>query len=91
MAKFIFYQDTQVVTYVRDYYSIDADNIEEAVEIVKNADTTLDELENNDERVVWKCRDKSIMEECINDTGKYSIFSADLSIDYGDGEIINRG
>lgn len=91
MAKFNFYQDTQVVTYVRDYYSIDADSIEEAVEIVKNADTTLDELENYDERVIWKCRDSSIMLECINETGKYSIFSEDLSIDYGDGEIINRG
>lgn len=89
MAKFRFAQEKQITTWVRDYYEIEADSLDEAVAIVTEADTSLDELESEDGRVKWKERDsENSMQWTYEDNSfptRYSISSCD------DGEeIISR-
>lgn len=38
MAKFTFYRDEEVTTWIRDYYEVEAESQEEAEEIVRDAD-----------------------------------------------------
>ena len=92
MAKFRFYQETEVKTWVRDYYTVEADTIEEAIKIIKDADTSLDRLECEDKRVEFDERDMdAAMEWLYNDSNefpkKYSIRSCDL---YNADEIIQH-
>jgi hypothetical protein len=89
MAKFRFAQEKQITTWVRDYYEIEADSLDEAVAIVTEADTSLDVLESEDDRVKWKERDsENSMQWTYEDNSfptKYSISSCD-----DDEEIISR-
>ena len=83
MAKFRFYQEKKVKTWVRDYYTVEADTLEEAIKIIKDADTSLDRLECEDKRVEFDERDMdAAMEWLCNDSNefpkKYSIHSCDL-------------
>lgn len=83
MAKFRFYQEKEVKTWVRDYYTVEADTLEEAIKIIKDADTSLDRLECEDKRVEFDERDMdAAMEWLCNDSNefpqKYSIHSCDL-------------
>ena len=57
MAQFRFYQDKPITTWVRDYYTIEAESLDEAIAIVEESETSLDELSYNDERVEWEERD----------------------------------
>ena len=57
MAKYRFAQEKQITTWVRDYFTIEADTLEEAIAIVEEADMSLDELDYEDERVEWEERD----------------------------------
>ena len=41
MAKFRFFQDKEVKTWVRDYFTIEADTLEEAIKIIEDADTSI--------------------------------------------------
>lgn len=83
MAKFRFYQDKEVKTWVRDYFNVEADTLEEAIKIIEDADTSLDRLEREDKRVEFDERDMDItMEWFCNDSNtfpeRYSIHSCDL-------------
>lgn len=57
MAQFRFYQDKPVTTWVRDYYTIEAESLDDAIAIVEEANCSLDELSYDDERVEWEERD----------------------------------
>lgn len=57
MAKFRFAQEKQVVTWVRDYYYVEADTLEDAIAIIEDAETSMEELEENDDRVTFDERD----------------------------------
>lgn len=83
MAKFRFFQDKEVKTWVRDYYTVEAESLEEAIKIIEDADTSLDRLECKDKRVEFDERDMdAAMEWLCNDSNefpkKYSIHSCDL-------------
>ena len=83
MAKFRFYQEKEVKTWVRDYYTVEAESLEEAIKIIKDAYTSLDRLECKDKRVEFDERDMdAAMEWLCNDSNefpkKYSIHSCDL-------------
>lgn len=72
MAKFRFYQETEVKTWVRDYYTVEADTIEEAIKIIKDADTSLDRLECEDKRVEFDERDMdAALEWLYNDSNEF--------------------
>lgn len=95
MAKFRFYQEKEVKTWVRDYYTVEADSLEEAIELIKYADTSLDRLECEDSRVAFDERDMdTAMEWFCNDTNafpeRYSIHSCDLYASDEPDEIIGR-
>lgn len=64
MAKFRFAQEKQITTWVRDFYEIEADSLDEAIAIVEEADMSLEELEYNDKRVEWIERDDTF--DCDN-------------------------
>lgn len=57
MATFRFAQEKPITTWVRDYFTIEADSLEEAIAIVEDADCSLDELSYDDDRVEWEERD----------------------------------
>ena len=83
MAKFRFYQDKEVKTWVRDYYDVEADTLEEAIQRVKDADCTLEDLEYKDSRVSFLRRDWDWMQDALIDVFEadmigFSIFSCDL-------------
>lgn len=95
MAKFRFYQDKEIKTWVRDYFTVEADTLEEAIKIIGDADTSLDRLECEDKRVEFDERDMdAAMEWLCNDSnafpGRYSIHSCDLYNADEPDEIIAR-
>ena len=45
MAKYSFYQDKEVKTWVRDYYYVEASSLEEAIRYVENMGCTFEEDE----------------------------------------------
>ena len=95
MAKFRFFQDKEVKTLVRDYYTVEAESLEEAIKIIENADTSLDRIECVDKRVEFDERDMdTAMERFCNDSNafpeQYSIHSCDLYDTDEDDEIIER-
>lgn len=61
MAKVRFAQEKQITTWVRDFYEIEADTLEDAISIVEDADTSLEELEYNDQRVEFMENDGDFM------------------------------
>lgn len=63
MATFRFAQEKPITTWVRDYFTIEADSLEEAIAIVEEADCSLDELSYDDDRVEWEERDT---DNCID-------------------------
>lgn len=89
MAKFRFAQDKQITTWVRDYYTIDADSLEDAIAIVEQADTSLDELESEDKRVQWDERDTDNSMQWTYEDNSFPIRYTITSCDTED-EIISR-
>lgn len=63
MAKFRFAQEKQITTWVRDYYVVEAETLDEAIAIVEEAGTSLEELEYNDKRVEFVENDGDFMYE----------------------------
>lgn len=57
MAKFRFAQEKQVTTWVRDYYNVEAESLEEAIEIVRQGGKSMESLEYDDSRVTFDERD----------------------------------
>lgn len=57
MAKFRFAQEKQITTWVRDYYYVEAETLEDAIALVEDAGTSLEELECTTNRVRFDERD----------------------------------
>lgn len=87
MGKFKFYQDKAVIAFVRDYYTIEAETLEDAIAIIKEGAMDMDSLERKDGRVEFDERDMDITldwvaDGCFNeDPVTYSVHSCDLDGD----------
>lgn len=68
MAKFRFFQDKEVKTWVRDYFNVEAETLDEAIEYVKNMGCPFenDECKPNT-KVEFEYRDTDWMFEQIID------------------------
>ena len=94
MAKYRFYQDKEVKTWVRDYYNVEAETLDEAIEYVKNMGCPFedDELKPKS-KVEFEYRDTDWMFDQIIDLAdedpiRYSIFSKDLDAIDEDSEVV---
>ena len=96
MAKFRFYQDKEIKTWVRDYYNVEAETLDEAIEYVKNMGCPFedDELKYKS-KVEFEFRDTDWMIDNLIDLAnkepiRYSIFSKDLDAIDEESEIVSR-
>ena len=95
MAKFRFYQDKEIKTWVRDYYNVEAETLDDAIEYVKNMGCPFEDDEcKPNSKVEFEYRDTDWMFDQIIDLAdeekpiRYSIFSKDYE-DYDvDPEIV---
>ena len=94
MAKFRFYQDKEIKTWVRDYFNVEAETLDEAIEYVKNMGCPFedDELKPKS-KVEFEYRDTDWMIDNLIDLAneepiRYSIFSKDLDAIDDDSEIV---
>lgn len=98
MTKFRFYQDKEVLTWVRDYFEVEADNLEDAIAHVKRMGTLEDAEDDKDSRVSFLRRDWDWMYDCLadcaneNETSRFLIFSCDLESQAGmiDSEVAGK-
>ena len=97
MAKFKFYQDKQITTWVRDYFEIDAESLEDAVRYVQDLGCPLEEMEElPDTRAKFLRRDWDWMQDAMADLcdcdepTRYCIFSCDLEDEGFCDEIAGR-
>lgn len=95
MAKFRFYQDKEVKTWVRDYFNVEAETLDEAIEYVKNMGCPFEDDEcKKDTKVEFEYRDTDWMFYQIIDLAdedeprRYSIFSKDLDDANEDSEVV---
>ncbi len=95
MAKFRFYQDKEVKTWVRDYFNVEAETLEEAIEYVKNMGETFEDNEcHKDTKVEFERRDwdwnYAHLVDCADADvpERYSIFSKDLEVNGEDSEVV---
>lgn len=94
MAKFKFYQDTKINAWVRDFFEIEADSLEDAIDLVKRGNMSLDEFEGENENVIWKERDTSLIFDTMTEEECFGVYSIDLENgekykgEYMDAEII---
>ena len=65
MDKFMFSQDTKVITWQREFFEVEANSYEEALEKVKANKKEI--LENEDMECIGEWRDKSldVLLECV--------------------------
>ena len=94
MAKFRFYQDKEVKTWVRDYFNVEAETLDEAIEYVKNMGCPFedDELKPKS-KVEFEYRDTDWMIDNLIDLAneeptRYSIFSKDLDAIDEESEVV---
>ena len=84
MAKFRFYQDKEITSWVRDYFEVNAETLEDAIALVKDSDCSLDEMESKDANVAFLHRDWDWMHDVLADCcdqdvpERYGIYSCDL-------------
>lgn len=95
MAKFRFFQDKEVKTWVRDYFNVEAETLDEAIEYVKNMGCPFEDDEcKHDTKVEFDYRDtdwtNEVLWDCMDadDPIRYSIFSKDLDDYEQDPEIV---
>ena len=94
MAKFRFYQDKEVKTWVRDYYNVEAETLDEAIEYVKNMGCPFEDDEcKPNTKVEFEYRDTDWMIDNLIDLAneepiRYSIFSKDLDATDEDSEVV---
>lgn len=98
MAKFRFYQDKEVITWVRDYFEVEADTLDEAIAYVKNREASLEELECDEEKRAefvkrdWDRAYDVLADNCDCSSKKYVICSCDLEDDRAeDSEVLSIG
>jgi DNA polymerase III sliding clamp (beta) subunit (PCNA family) len=87
MAKFRFAQEKQITTWVRDYYEVEADSLDDAIAIVEEASCSLEELEYNDESVEFVENDTDFgYEDWSNDFPRvYRVISCDTEEEIVEG------
>lgn len=97
MAKFRFYQDKEIKTWVRDYYNVEAETLDDAIEYVKNMGCPFEDDEcMKDTKVEFEYRDTDWMIDNLIDLAdadepvRYSIFSKDLDATDEDSVIVCR-
>lgn len=90
MATFKFYQDTEIKAWVRDYFEVEADSLEDAIELIKKGNTTLDELENQTEQVMWSYRDYDLVNETMIKQESWGVYSCDLENECKESEILAK-
>lgn len=89
MATFRFYQDKEVTTWVRDYYNVEAETLEDAIKQIKEAKESLEDLEYDSDNVEFDYRDDSSMYDSLQEEWEsLSIYSCDLEEKDQDGEIL---
>ena len=94
MAKFRFYQDKEIKTWVRDYYNVEAETLDEAIKYVKNMGCPLEDDEcKPNTKVEFEYRDTDWMIDNLIDLAneepiRYSIFSKDLDATDEDSEVV---
>lgn len=79
MAKFSFYQDKEVKTWVRDYFEVEAETKEEAIAFLKEQEKSLESLEyEHKDKVQWEERDNEVMLNSFEDYTplRFSIFDS---------------
>lgn len=91
MAKFRFFQDKEVKTWVRDYFNVEAETLDEAIEYVKNMGCSFDEDENRKgTKVEFEERDSENSYDLTESAypEKYGIYSVDLDDNGVDAEVV---
>lgn len=98
MKKFKFYQDKEIKTWIRDYFTVEADNLDAAIEYVKNMGCTFENDEcKKDTKAEFVYRDMDITLDHItngdvfDDAERYSIFSCDIDEIGEDSEVVRVG
>lgn len=94
MAKFRFYQDKEVKTWVRDYFNVEAETLDEAIEYVKNMGCSFDEEECRKEtKVEFEERDSENSYDFTESEFpvKYGIYSCDLADAEDESEVVYHG
>ena len=95
MAKFRFFQDKEVKTWVRDYFNVEAETLDEAIEYVKNMGCPFEDDEcKPNTKVEFEYRDTDWAYDQLWDLMdadnpvRYSIFSKDLDGTDEDSEVV---
>ena len=92
MATFRFYQDKEVKTWVRDYYNVEAETLEDAMKQIQDAKESLEDLEYDSDNVEFDYRDDSVIfDACNEDWNTLIVFSCDLEDNGQDGEVLTLG
>lgn len=87
MAKFRFAQEKQVTTWVRDYFEVEANSLDDAISMVVDAEMSLDELSYEDNRVEWVERDDCNLEQWSYEDNNFPYEYVIKSCDLDDEEI----
>jgi hypothetical protein len=90
MAKFEFYQDTEIKAWNRHYFEVEAESLEEAIALIQNEGKSLDELEMQTKRVQWYHHDDNLIYDTMRDLGKWHIYSNDLEHEGKESEILSK-
>ena len=88
MEKFKFYQDIKINAWVRDYFEIEAETLEDAIALVKDANMNLDCLENESDKVRFSYRDNGLIFETMEEEDNWGVYSVDLENRCEESEII---
>ena len=100
MAKFKFFEDKEARVWIRDYFTVEAETLNEAIEYVKNMGCTFADDEcKKDTKCEFVYRDMDTTLDCIAEcdvcaeTDRYSIYSCDLIDDdtLADPEVVRVG
>lgn len=98
MAKFRFYQDKEIEAWIRDYFTVEAESLEDAIALIKNDGCDLDVMETrHNGRIEFEERDMDTSLEWFTNGSfseiplRYSIFSCDLELEGIDGEVLYKG
>lgn len=88
MAKFKFYQDKEVRIWVRDYFNVEADTLEEAISLIQEKQETLDDLEYKSKEHIVDFLYREYLYETISDEPiQFGIYSCDLEDECKESEI----
>ena len=94
MAKFRFYQDKEIKAWIRDYFTVEANSLEDAIALIKNDGSDLDMMETrNGGRVQFEERDMDTSLEWFSNGsfGEIPIRFAIFSCDLGGDEVLWKG